>query len=129
MTSERGFTLIEALIAFAILAVTLVALYEVMGTSLKGFDRAAETDEALMIAQSQLDRLTATKTLPAVALEGAIDGTPFRWRATIAPSMQQEPEHLRSSPLRLHTLRLIVSWRQRVIAVQKTVLLQRAAGG
>jgi type II secretion system protein I len=127
--SERGFTLIEALIAFAILAVVLVALYEVMGTSLKGFDRAAEADEALMIAQSQLDRLAATKTPPAGPLQGAIDGTPFRWRATITPSAQQEPEHLRISPLRLHTLRLVVSWRQREIAVQKMVLLHRAPGG
>lgn len=129
MRDERGFTLIEALIAFAILAVVLVALYEVMGTSLKGFDRAAEADEALMIAQSQLDRLAANKTLPEGSLQGAIGGTPFRWRATITPSMQQEPEHLRSSPLRLHTLRLVVSWRQREIALQKTVLLHRAPGG
>jgi type II secretion system protein I len=129
MRGERGFTLIEALIAFAILAVVLVALYEVMGTSLKGFDRAAETDEALMIAQSQLDRLTATKTPPTEPLQGAIDGTPFRWHATITPSAQQEPEHLRASPLRLHTLRLVVTWRQREVAVQKAVLLQRAPSG
>jgi len=126
---QRGFTLIEALIAFAILAVVLVSLYEVMGTSLKGFDRAAETDEALMIAQSQLDRLTAMKTLPANALQGTIEGTPFRWRATIVPSARQEPERLRASPLRLHTLRLVVSWRRREVVVQKMLLLQRAPGG
>jgi general secretion pathway protein I len=129
MRDDRGFSLIEALIAFAILAVVLVALYEAMGTSLKGFDRAAETEEALLIAQSQLDRLTAMKTPPAEDLQGTIDGAPFRWRATITPSAQQEPEHLRASPLRLHTLRLVVSWRQREIAVKKTVLLQRAPGG
>lgn len=129
MKGERGFTLIEALIAFAILAVVLVALYEVMGTSLKGFDRAAETDQALMIAQSELDRLSAIKTLPAEALQGAVEGTPFRWRATVVSEAQQEPEHLRVSPLRLQKLRLVVSWGKRQVAVEKTLLLQRAPGG
>ncbi len=129
MRSERGFTLIEALIAFAILAVVLVALYEVMGTSLKGFDRAAETDEALMIAQSELDRLSAMKVLPAEALQGTIEGTPFRWRATVVRDAQPEPEHLRVSPLRLQKLRLVVSWGKREIAVEKALLLQRAPGG
>jgi type II secretion system protein I len=129
MRNERGFTLIEALIAFAILAVVLVALYEVMGTSLKGFDRAAETDQALMIAQSELDRLSAMKALPADALQGAIEGTPFRWRATIVPDARPEPEHLHVSPLRLQKLRLVVSWGKREIAVEKALLLQRAPGG
>lgn len=129
MKGERGFTLVEALIAFAILAVVLVALYEVMGTSLKGFDRAAETDQALMIAQSELDRLGAMQTLPTEALRGVIEGSPFRWRAVLVPDAQQEPEHLRLSPLRLQKVRLVVSWGERQIAVEKMLLLQRAPGG
>lgn len=132
MTREHGFTLVEALVAFAILAVVLVALYEAMGTSLSGFNRAAEADEALLVAQSEFDRLTAMKTLPAV-LQGAVEGTPFRWRATVVPDAQREPEHLRVSPLRLTTLRLVVAWRggngDRQIAVEKTVLVQRGPGG
>jgi general secretion pathway protein I len=129
MKGERGFTLIEALVAFAILAVVLVALYEVMGTSLKGFDRAAETDRALMIAQSELDRLSAMKALSTEALQGVIEGTPFRWRATVIPDAQQEPEHLRLSPVRLQRVRLVVAWGEREIAVEKMLLLQRAPGG
>jgi type II secretion system protein I len=129
MNGERGFTLIEALIAFAILAVVLVALYEVMGTSLKGFDRAAETDQALMIAQSELDRLSVMKTFPAAGQQGAIEGTPFRWRATLVPDERPESEHLRVSPLRLQKLRLVVSWGTREVAIEKALLLQRAPGG
>jgi general secretion pathway protein I len=129
MRGERGFTLIEALIAFAILAVVTVALYEAMGTGLRGFDRAAENDEALLIAQSEFDRLAATSTMPSEGMEGAIEGTPFRWRAVPVPETQAEPEHLRMSPLRLQRVRVIVSWRDREIAVEKTLLVQRGTGG
>jgi general secretion pathway protein I len=129
MTGERGFTLIEALIAFAILAVVTVALYEAMGTGLRGFDRAAENDEALLIAQSEFDRISATKSIQAEGMQGAIEGTPFRWRAVPVPDTKAEPEHLRLSPLRLQKVRVIVSWRDREIAVEKTLLVLRGTGG
>jgi type II secretion system protein I len=129
MSGERGFTLIEALIAFAILAVVVVALYEAMGTGLRGFDRAAESDEALLIAQSEFDRIAATKTMPAEGLGGAIEGTGFRWRAVAVPAAKAEPEHLRMSPLKLQTVRVVVSWRDRQVAIEKTLLVQRGPGG
>lgn len=132
MTGERGFTLIEALMAFAILAVVLVALYEAMGTGLKGFDRAATNEAALLAAQSQLDALAAMPALGQKTLSGTIDGTPFRWRATQLRDAAGEAEHLRSSPLRLQRLRLVVSWTEggaeRSLAVEKTFLVARAPG-
>lgn len=133
MTHERGFTLIEALIAFAILAVVLIALYEAMGTGLKSFGRAAEVDEALLVAQSQLDRLAAMKTITSEPLRGSVKGTPFHWRAVFLPDAQPEPEHLRVAPVRLHKVRLFVMWRDggadRQIAIDKMLLVQRAVGG
>jgi hypothetical protein len=117
--------------AFAILAVVLVALYEAMGTGLRGFDRAAANEAALLAAQSQLDALAAMPTLGQKTLSGTIDGTPFRWRATQLQDAG-EAEHLRSSPLRLQRLRLVVSWTEggaeRSLAVEKTFLAARAPG-
>ncbi len=82
MSGERGFTIAETLVALAILAVMLVALYEAMGTGFRTFDRAAEVEEAVLAAQSQLDRVVALRRLPAVR-EGAVDGTPLAWRLTV----------------------------------------------
>ena len=133
MRGERGFTLIETLVAFAILAVVLVSLYEAMGTGLRGFDRASRADEALLIAQSQLDRLSAQHVLTADLMSGAVEGTPYRWRVDAPPATEAEPERLRVSPLRLQRVRLVVSWvdvgRTREIAIEKTLLVQRPPGG
>jgi type II secretion system protein I len=132
MNSERGFTLVETLMAFAILAVVLVTLYEAMGTGLKGFERAAANEAALLAVQSQLDTLAAMPALPHEALSGTIEGTPFRWQAMHLPDPAADAEHLRSSPLRLQRLRLIVSWveggAERSLAVEKTFLVTRGSG-
>jgi prepilin-type N-terminal cleavage/methylation domain-containing protein len=64
MSGARGFTLIETLVALAILAVLLVAFYETMGTGFRMLDRAALIDEAVLIAQSELDRAVAQRRIP-----------------------------------------------------------------
>ena len=76
MSREEGFTLVEALVAFAILAVVLISLYEAMGTGLRSFGAAAKVEEAVLIAQSQLDRIVALNHLPQQR-EGKIAGTEF----------------------------------------------------
>jgi general secretion pathway protein I len=52
----RGFTLIEVVIAFAILGMTLTALYGVFVSSLSRTHHDAQLSEATMLAQSLLSR-------------------------------------------------------------------------
>ena len=120
--SERGFTLVEALVAFAILAVVLVAFYEAMSTGFRTFDKAAQIEEAVLAAQSQLDLIVASRRLPA-AREGAIDGSNLRWRLDVrVPRAPEGP-----SPSQLAVLRLSVSgtgW-QRTITLDRLMLIPR----
>jgi general secretion pathway protein I len=60
---QRGFTLIEAVIAFAILGLSLSALYGAFGAALSRTRRDAKLSEATLIAQSLLAR--AGTELPA----------------------------------------------------------------
>ena len=133
MTNERGFTLVEALVAFAILATVLVALYEAMGTSLKGLDRSGRVDEAVLIAESRLDELKARKTLPESPLEGAVEGTAYRWRVEPVAEAAPEAPELAVSPLRLRKVKLVVTWREgpneKHIAIERSLLLLRQPGG
>lgn len=128
MTDERGFTLVEALVAFAILAIMLVALYGAVGTSLTGLARSAKYEEAMLIAEGRLAELTALRMLPQVP-EGTIEGTSHRWRIEAIAPERAEFAETSISPLRPQRIKLTVSWQEngapREIAVERQLLLWR----
>lgn len=122
--TARGFTVVEALVAFAILAVVLVAFYEAMGTGFRTFEKAAAIEEAVLAAQSQLDVIVAARRLPD-AREGTIAGTNLRWRLDVRkPRAPDGP-----SSRQLAVLRLNVTgdgW-QRTITLDRLILIPREA--
>lgn len=117
MSDQSGFTIIESLVALAVLAITVVALYEAIGTGFRTFDRAAEIEEAVLVAQSQLDRIVAQRRLPNVR-QGTVDETGFGWQLSVVSAANA----------RLATLRLTVTWSGRPagIAIERLVLLEVA---
>jgi prepilin-type N-terminal cleavage/methylation domain-containing protein len=119
VTDERGFTIAETLVALAILAVTLVALYEAMGTGFRTFDRAAEVEEAVLAAQSQIDRVVALRRLP-VERQGTVDGTAFAWRLSVL-SRQKVAGAVESV-----VMRLAVAWpgNTQGVAIDRLVLIE-----
>lgn len=128
MTNERGFTLVEALVAFAIMAIMLVALYGALGTSLQGLARSARYEEAVLIAEGRLAELTALRTLPQT-LAGTIEGSGHAWKIeTIAPPSTELIESSQS-PFRPQRIKLTINWqehgRRREIAVERQILLWR----
>ena len=56
-TREDGFTLIEVIVAFVILALSLITLYRALGGAYSGARRVALQDEALAVGQSQMARI------------------------------------------------------------------------
>ena len=132
MTGERGFSLVEALIAFAILAVTLVALYEAMGTGVRGLSRSNKVDVAVLVAQSKLAELATLKIAPQAPLEGTIAGAGFRWRVDMVAEKGPPSPELAASPLRPLRIKLSIFWyengRARAIAIERLMLFQRQPG-
>lgn len=105
---ESGFTLIEVLVAVAILAVALTALFQAFAGGLGGARQAEAATRAGLIARSILDRVGVD--LPLV--EGVHRGEAadqYTWTLGISP--RREPNGARvNSPLRLYDVEAIVSW-------------------
>jgi prepilin-type N-terminal cleavage/methylation domain-containing protein len=114
--SQQGFTLVEALVAFAILAMVLLATWRTAGTGLRAIDAAAANEAAVLAAQSEMDRIVALGRPPAERT-GRIEGTPYTWEVEVLPAdpawtrqpLARKPVHLRltlSWPSRTGTARV-----------------------
>jgi len=79
----RGFTLLEVIVAFTILAVALVGLLQAFGTGMRGLGAAQASATAVMHARSKLDEIGQVIALEESQLTGAYkDG--YRWNVRIA---------------------------------------------
>jgi prepilin-type N-terminal cleavage/methylation domain-containing protein len=132
MKERNGFTLVEALVAFSILAVSAVAIYGAVGTSVMGLARSGRVDEATLIAQSQLAHWAAARALPAAG-QGQVEGTPYRWRFELVPDSTPEPPDIAVAPLRAQRIKLSLEWdengRRRAVVLDHILLLRRGPGG
>jgi general secretion pathway protein I len=112
---EAGFTILEVLVAFVLLAVTLGALLQVFSTGLRDAQLADEYARAVLMAQSRLAGFTAAEA----PQEGTVSGRddPFAWTLTAAAydERQEDPEAQAQGEynLRVRLLRVEskVSWR------------------
>jgi Tfp pilus assembly protein PilV len=104
---EEGYTIIEALCAFAILSVVLVALYGAGGNALRALTVSTDADRIALLAQSKLDEL-ATMRAPLPAFQaGEFQGTNVRWRLETQEISKPDRD---AYDLHLQTLRLVLTW-------------------
>src|SRR5882724_1278804 len=95
---QRGFTLIEIIVALAILAVALGALFQSFSTGLRATVVSDRQEAAVMLAQSLLDRIG--QNIPLAAGEQAgVSEDGLRWSIAIAPSPLIAPDRRADSPL------------------------------
>jgi general secretion pathway protein I len=63
-TRAEGFTLVEVLVAFAIAALMLGAMYDMLASDLRSEGRAESYRDAILIGQSALDAVATVPTSP-----------------------------------------------------------------
>ena len=85
----RGFTLVEMLVAFAIVAVAVGVSLEAMSSGLSGARAASSTTSRILLARSMMDAVGVETPLEAGTREGAFpDGE--RWRVTVSPMARRD---------------------------------------
>jgi len=97
---ERGFALLEILVAFVILALGLGAISTGVVVAMRSDARTQVNRTALRVAQSRLEAAGLTEALAPGTREGLI-ADKFRWRQTVTevrPASEARPQASRPAP-------------------------------
>ncbi len=122
-TRRRGFTLIEVVVAFAILALSLGALYESFGGALRRSATASKRELAALRAESLLAEYRGSRGL-APGRSGTDPDTGFEWRVTSKPYPAELTER---SAWVAEAVTVEVSWgrvRPQTLSVQSVELIR-----
>jgi len=92
MAKARGFTLIEMVVALAIMALSLGVLFRMGSTGMSGAGIAAAHIEATRLAQSRLDRIGAILPLRPGVTSGEEAGG-YSWRVAVS-RVESRPDAL-----------------------------------
>jgi general secretion pathway protein I len=126
-SSARGFTLIEVLVAFAILALTLTALMQVFATGLRSADTIDRHLMATMLARSVLDDVGTE--IPIVAGEQSADiEQGYRWTVRILPSGTIAPVVEAEWITALYEVQVEIAWNGRPVTTLTTLHLAAEPG-
>lgn len=121
-STQGGFTLLELLVAFTIMAMSLGLIYKAMGGSARNAGEIATRQQALMLAESLLQSRESVKSQG--WNESGTHGR-FSWQASSEGFGPSAP-----GVLPLHQVSLVVSWSEGTATRQvlaQTLLPQRKA--
>ncbi|MDX1980583.1 MAG: prepilin-type N-terminal cleavage/methylation domain-containing protein [Bryobacteraceae bacterium] len=91
MKHQRGFTLLELLVATTIMAVAVAGLLAALNTSIRNAGRLTNHDRAALVAKRRMEELLIQHRLPMMqVLEGPLTpatdaGLSGGWRAQVTP--------------------------------------------
>lgn len=122
--AQAGYTLIEVIVAFALLALALALLLGTLSGATRQVRWAGDAGRAALHAQSLLDRQGIDAPIRAGQQSGDFDGGRYRWSLDTRPWVDPDlpPATTPSTPgsQRLYALTLAVEWgdggpRQRLV--------------
>jgi len=101
---QRGLTLLELLVAFAIMALSLGMLYRAMGSSARSVADVDRYQRAVVLAESLLSLRDA---IPEQGLNQSGESAGYQWRLTTAP---YATEFNGPAIPPLHEVNIVISW-------------------
>jgi general secretion pathway protein I len=114
--SEHGFTLLEVIVALAILGIGFALAMELLAAGVRSAKASEEYTQAVLLARQKMAEVAVTRNLTGSADTGEFGGG-FRWASEVKPLEQEE-----ELPGRLYSIRVRVTWPSR--RGEKSVNLQ-----
>lgn len=109
MGNKRGFTLLEVMIAIAILGVALTVILQLFAQGLDSAERSGEYSKAVLYAKEKMEELIAMDDLAEGEESGEFDDV-YRWHSEIKPAELEDEEGYQYFPMKILELTVRVSW-------------------
>lgn len=111
---QRGYTLIEVIVAFALLAVALTLLLGILSNSARQVRWADDAGRAVLYAQSLMDQVGVGERLTAVQRNGEFEEGHYRWQLRVArwrdPALVAAAQPVAVSGPELYEITLAMEW-------------------
>ena len=105
----QGFTLIEVLVAFMILTLSLSVLFRIFSSGLTNVAVAGDYAQAVLVAESQLALVGRSEPLLVGQTYGE-SGEQFRWRRTVESYLPWDDDTALTVPVSGYHISVEVSW-------------------
>jgi general secretion pathway protein I len=105
-----GFTLLEVIVALAILSVAFALAMELLAAGVRSAKASEDYTQAVLLARQKMAEVVVTPNLEGSAGGGDFDRG-FHWYSEVQPLSQEEEE--RDLPARLYQVRVRVTWPSR----------------
>ncbi len=91
MRRQRGFTLVEIVVAFVLLALVMTTGFEIFSSGLRRAGDLEDYSRAVLIAQSRIAGAGVEEVLKEGATSGESEDRRFRWTVTYTPTSEGMP--------------------------------------
>ena len=114
MKKQRGFTLLEVMVATLVMGIAVTGVMSAISTSVHSVSRLTEYDRAVILARQKMDELILSRNvLSGAPVEGLwqpheTGAIPMGWRAVITP--YEKPPNARPPMMILERVQLEVWW-------------------
>ena len=105
----RGMTLIEVLVAFIVLSVTMAVIMQIFSGGMRNARLAESYSRAVFLAESKMAAVGLERPLAVCEESGQVGGD-MQWRVSVSPAEDDATTNAQLMPVRLYQVRVAAAW-------------------